>query len=346
MRFFKFMFVSILMLGICFCLASCAVSVKKDVSAKGSISLVSWNVQTFFDGEKDGCEYDEFKKAGNWNREKYSVRLERLCNSIAAMDADIFVLIELENESVLQDISNCFAGGSWKTKDFWKYSCFAKPEDSGIGIGILSRLELSDFTTHALDIRTQRSEEPSLRYLLEVTVDCGEKDFVLFANHWKSMSGGEAETEIWRDWQESVLACRIAELNNGGALPPVVICGDFNRDVSKFALTEGGVLLRGAGVVETWDTGTGAGAENVVKVYSPWLTENGAYSTDIGSYYFKEKWERIDNIFVSDNINLTYFEPVARSPWATEDKFPFEYKLYSGEGYSDHLPLMCRFTLK
>ena len=336
MRFFRFVGLGIMLAGLVMFSSACAAEGKGDLSAKDSLSLVSWNVQTFFDGEKDGCEYDEFKKAGNWNREKYSVRLERLCDAIVALNADVFVLIEIENESVLQDISNCFAGGSWKTKDFWKYSCFAKPEDSGIGIGILSRYELSDMTTHFIDVRTQGSEEPSLRYLIQVTVDCGEKDFVLFANHWKSMSGGEAETEIWRDWQESVLACRIAELNKGESLQPVVICGDFNRDVSKFALTDGGILLRGAGF----------GEENTVKVYSPWLTENGAYSTDIGSYYYKEKWERIDNIFVYGNIKLTYFEPAARTPWASDGKIPFAYKIYSGEGYSDHLPLMCRFTLQ
>lgn len=336
MRVFRFLIINVLILWLCSVLAGCALSVKKEVFGKDSVSIVSWNVQTFFDGEKDGCEYDEFKKTGIWNRDKYSVRLERLCDSIAALNADVFVLIEIENESVLQDISNCFAGGSWKNKDFWKYSCFAKPEDSGIGIGILSKLELDDFTTHYLDVRTQGSEEPSLRYLIQVTVDAGERDFVLFANHWKSMSGGETDTEIWRDWQESVLACRMAELNNGGSLPSVVICGDFNRDVGKFALTDGGILLRGAGF----------GEENTVKVYSPWLTENGAYSTDIGSYYYKEKWERIDNIFVCGNINLTYFEPAARTPWATDGKIPFAYKIYSGEGYSDHLPLMCRFTLQ
>ena len=336
MRFFRSVGAGIWLAVVVVFFSACAAEGKGDLSGRDSVSLVSWNVQTFFDGEKDGCEYADFKKAGNWNREKYTVRLERLCNAITALDADVFVLIELENESVLQDISNCFAGGSWKTKDFWKYSCFAKPEGSAIGIGILSRYELCDMTTHFIDVRTQGCEQPSLRYLIQVTVDCGERDFILFANHWKSMSGGEAETEIWRDWQESVLASRLVELSNGGFLPSAVICGDFNRDVRKFAFADGDILLKGAG----------PGEESSVRVYSPWLTENGAYSTETGSYYFDDKWERIDNIFVCGNVRVTFFEPVARSPWTTDDKIPFSYKLYNGEGYSDHLPLFCRFVIE
>lgn len=336
MRLFRQLFFTLMWFNVFFCFLGCTLDGKKDSFSKQEISLVSWNVQTFFDAETDGCEYSDFRKGGNWNREKYSVRLERLCEVIDALDADVFVLIEIENESVLQDISNHFAGGSWKTKDFWKYSCFAKPKNSSIGIGILSRYELSDFTAHYIDVRNMGCEEPSMRYLLQVTVNAGDKDFVLFANHWKSMSEGETETELWRDWQESVLASRLIELNDGVFSPSVVICGDFNRDIQKFVIKNGNVLLRSALF----------GDERNIDVSSPWISENGNFVTETGSYYFDDNWERIDSIFLYGKTKLTYFEPIARIPWATDGKIPFSYKLYSGEGYSDHLPLMCRFKIE
>ena len=58
------------------------------VHAKGKISIVSWNVQTFFDSNTSGEEYAEFKKRGNWSKALYIERLERLCESINVLDAD------------------------------------------------------------------------------------------------------------------------------------------------------------------------------------------------------------------------------------------------------------------
>lgn len=336
MRLFRQLFFLLTWMMFFFFCFSCSLDGKKNVTVKNEISLVSWNVQTFFDSETDGCEYSDFRKGGNWNREKYSARLDRICEVIDSLNADVFVLIEIENEGVLQDISNHFAGGSWKNKDFWKYSCFSKPKDSSIGIGILSRYEMSDLSVHYVDLRNMKTESPSMRYLLQVTVNVGEKDFVLFANHWKSMSEGETETELWRDWQESVLASRLIELSNGGFEPSVVICGDFNRDIQKFVVTNGDILLRCAGF----------GKEKTINVSCPWISENGNFITEIGSYYYNDEWERIDNIFFNEKIELTYFEPVARIPWATDGKKPFSYKIFSGEGYSDHLPLMCRFKIE
>ena len=300
------------------------------------LSLVTWNVQTFFDGEKDGTEYSEFLKGGNWNREKYSARLERLCNVISALNADVFVLEEIENEGILQDISNSLAGNSWMAKNLFCYSCFAKPAGTGIGIGILSRYELMDFTTHSLYIRSQKIENPSMRYLIQVTVDIDGRELVLFANHWKSMSGSKEETEVWRDWQESLLADRLAGVKSAGILPAVA-CGDFNRDIGTFVRqSTGEVLLRCSGFGKT----------ETVSAHSPWYSANGALSTEIGSYWFQEKWERIDHIFTFGDVEILSFAPAAFSPWASDGKIPIAYKISTGEGYSDHLPLLCKIRLK
>jgi len=309
------------------------------------LSIVSWNTQTFFDGEKNGNEYSDFQKSGNWNREKYCVRLGRLCEVIKALDADVFVLEEIENEGILQDISNNLIGEAWNGKNLFCYSCFAKPEGSSIGIGILSKYELSNLTTHSLDIRTQKNQEPSLRYLIQVTIAVNGKELILFANHWKSMSGSKEETEIWRNWQESSLAARFIELEDVGILPALA-CGDFNRDIEAFVKDfqnqdktsnfTGNILLRHAGF----------GEMESVSVHSPWYSANGALASEIGSYYFQEKWERIDHFFTFGDVEIISFGPAAYSPWASDGKIPFSYKLSTGEGYSDHLPLLCKIRLQ
>ena len=304
-------------------------------SVKNQISLATWNVQTFFDGEKDGTEYDEFKKASSWNREKYSVRVKRLCEAMKSIDADVFVFEEIENEGVLLDLTNQLV--DWSYKDLWKYSCFARLEGSGIGIGVLSRYELRDMTVHSVDLRGMKNEMPLMRPLVEVTVDVNGKDFILFANHWKSMTGSREETEIWRQWQEFLLGRRLMELKGAGRIS-AVICGDFNRDISAFIRDKdcaSNVLLRCC-----------ADEQESISVRSLWFNENGVLSSDVGSYYFQERWERIDNIFTFGDIEVLSFGPLARTPWATDEKIPFSYKLSNGEGYSDHLPLLCKFRIK
>ena len=51
-----------------------------------------------------------------------------------------------------------------------------------------------------------------MRPIMEVNLDVGGRNVILFVNHWKSKSGGEEESEIWRDWQETLLAGRLAEM--------------------------------------------------------------------------------------------------------------------------------------
>lgn len=290
------------------------------------LTVISWNVQTFFDGEKEGTEYAEFLKSEDWNREKYEVRLSRLCGAISMLDADLFVLEEIENSDILYDISNQLAGDSWKKKQCWNYSCFARPSESAIGIGVLSKYPLNALCVHSMDIQIQKTAQPVSRYMLEFTVSVGGKELIVLANHWKSKSGGEKNTEIWRDWQESMLANRVYENRS----LPVLCCGDFNRDAEAFVKGErkSSIVLRGISFDENIE----------LELYSPWeLVDSTA-----GSYFFDGEWERIDNFFCNENVRIIGFECAGGGEWIKADGTPFSYSLYNGQGYSDHLPIKAR----
>ena len=339
------------------CLPDCAVQDTSNETGSSnnalvpgkSFSIVNWNVQTFFDGKKDGCEYSDFQKSGNWNNEKYKERLQRLGQAISQLDADIYVFEELENEEVIYDISNeLTAGGhNWNQRKFWNYSAFAKQEGTAIGTGILSRYPLSNVKTHSMDIRLHQSEQPSVRYILEATVSIEKVPVIIFANHWKSKSGGEEKSEIWRDWQETILGKRLLQLKkeNAGEFPPIVICGDFNRDAAEFVCNlknqpryiedEHNTILRFAAF----------GYTDFLSIDSLWFTESGSFVCEKGSYYYDDSWEHIDNIFTAGKITSSSFEPCAIPPWASAQGIPIGYKIYSGEGWSDHLPVMARLVL-
>ncbi len=314
-------------------------SASQDAQSKSTtqFTLVNWNLQTFFDGTKDGFEYSDFQKSGNWNTQTYTVRLQRLCQFISQVNADIYVFEEIENEAVIHDISNQLSasGHNWNQKKFWNYSAFAKQEETAIGIGIISRYPLSEVKAHAMDIRLHNQSQPQTRYMLETALSIGGRKVLLLANHWKSKSGGEEKSEIWRDWQENLLAKRLAQLTKAAEPDiPIIICGDFNRDAADFICnfeenTGQNTLLRYADFQST----------DFVPVRSLWFTSEGTFATKTGSYWYDDTWEHIDNIMLTGSISASEFRPMTDSPWANAQGIPFGYKIYSGEGWSDHLPL-------
>ena len=273
----------------------------------------------------------EWRELIKKTKEKYSKRLDSLCEVMTTLNPDIMVLEEIESEAVVQDICNKLASTSLDKKKSWQYTCFAKEPGTAIGSAVFSRLELKDLIVHSLDVRVHEEKQPSERPLMEVSVNCQNKLFKLFVCHWKSKSGGEVETEIWRDWQESLLSQRLQKCECAGI--PAIVCGDFNRNAEDFIVLskkekDYNIVLRGA-------------EKKSVAVYCPWISSEGNVKKEKGSYFYKNEWERIDNIFSFGDIMLTKFQAVTIPPLADDEGKPVPYKMYNESGFSDHLPLKC-----
>ena len=313
-------------------MSSCMASADHDSSTYSEkaqeIKIACWNVQTFFDSVTEGSEYSDFIKIKSWNDEAYRVRIERLASAIKEFDADLVVLEEVENEGVMHDIAN-FLAGEWSARKAYSYACFAKEKGGSIGVGVLSRLELSSPSLHALDIRSD-SEMPPMRPLLQVNVRKAGHELTLFVNHWKSMSGGKEETDIWRQHQENLLARRMSEKNSGNSA--LIACGDFNRDLSDFCEgKEKGSLYLNAAL-----------DQEGLEVKSLWYSQSGAL-VEPGSYYYEGEWSRIDHFFVAGAVDVVDFNVETQGPWCSGDShIPERYMIHSGKGYSDHLPITCR----
>lgn len=324
-------FLVVLLIG-AFCFCACGINDPAMHHSSKKISVVSWNVQTFFDAQNDGCEYSDFLKSDNWDSRMYFQRLERLSQVLIDLDADVYVLQEIENANVLYDVCNQLTQKSWAPNDGWAHTCFYKNEGSSIGCAVISKYPLADFTTHMIDIRNTKTEQPDMRALMQVTVNVDDVKLNLFVNHWKSKSGNSKNSEIWRNFQESLLSGKVSELLNFSDSIGV-ICGDFNKDIREFDFVgcpnqNENIRLRGIYL-----------NNDDCLVYSPWLDENGDYTSETGSYFYKGEWERIDNIFTFGKIKISGFEACTDSKWTTENGTPYSYKVYTGEGYSDHLPI-------
>lgn len=322
-----------------------------------TLRIISWNLQTFFDAQTDGTEYAEFRGTKtSWNREKYEARLDRLAAFIKEHRADIYVFQEVENEAVLQDIANRCAGSVFSAQKAL-YGCFSAEKGAALGTGILSCLPIEDVKIHRTDIRAVRDLnikntsalrcvlQPPLRPLLEIHIQSGAQNFTLFACHWKSKSGGEKASNIWRSFQEALLAGRIRELTEKNPKESVIVCGDFNRDLKEFDFN-----------TKSRTVGFGADGRKI-ELYSAWLEVSDQKQRDnlpqkhrgtdftSGSYYFRDKWERIDHFFYTASVNAVLFYAVNSGAHADNKGIPLRYNPHTGTGYSDHLPLFFEFSL-
>ena len=301
---------------------------------KRSLKIVNWNAQTFFDGNKDGIEYPNFVKSKKWNQDAYKERLQKLCKAIDLLDGDLVILEEIENLGIVHDISNALAKNSWKPKRLYRYACFAKKPGASIGCAVLSRLPLKDLKVHSLDIQAEGSLAPSMRPLVEVDL-MAPKRLKVFVNHWKSKAGG-SDSDLWRRWQESLLAQKILEAQAEDSQAAILCAGDFNQDISEFSLCQEG--QGGASVSKVELRSPFCGKKALVS--SPWLD----FESPIGSYNFRDKWERIDHFFCCGDLALEDFGPQT-GEWSYDDGRPKPFKIYSLNGWSDHLPITCRLEL-
>ncbi|GHU22255.1 endonuclease [Spirochaetia bacterium] len=315
------------------------------------LTFASWNVQTFFDGVEAGNEYDEFRESRGWTPEKYQARLVAFGNAVEKMPApDIFVLIEVENTGVLQDL----IAGPLKNQQY-RYSFFGVNAGFSQGIGILSRFPFTETKIHSLTGASGTTPRP----MVEVRIERNEAPVVLFACHWKSKLGDAATTELLRRDSARILVRRLRELYAEDPNIPVVIMGDLNENYDEFYRS--GILTAilpddeaAAELAQDHDNfliisdqkppvSSNFPPEFPV-LYSPWGNELTG-----GSYVYRDQWETIDHILLSagcfDTIQWDFdsCEVLNQEPFASNAGIPVAYNPRTGNGLSDHLPLFLRF---
>lgn len=348
-----------------------------DKSGGKPVSIISWNLQNFFDGVENGSEYAQFRGSKSaWTEEKYVQRLDRLCDFITNTNADIYVFQEFENEDILQDVANRLAGGIFSAR-FWSYGSFASQKGSALGLAVLSRLPLTNSCVHQLDLRAVQNEKnekgvsrltpAQLRPILETTVETQNAPVTLFVCHWKSKRGTKAQSRYWQSAQERLLANRIVDVYQKNQNAAVIACGDFNRaledftaplisDIASTCAASGGtasfITLRGRqniDLVSAWlffDAQRASASPQIDEsLYENALHDfDGEFSEASGSYYFKGQWEKIDHFFYNTKVNALEFQPLM-SGSHIQNGVPYRYDIQSGEGYSDHVPLLFVFSL-
>jgi len=332
---------------------------QKEQTQDRTITLMTWNVNNLFDGNDNGFEYNEFLESAGWSTEKYLGRINTISAAIDTVEPqpDIIILQEIESLKIMEDLASSMTGS-------YSSSHFANNPGAALGVGILSRLPVSEVRVHSITVDSKTTPRPAL----EARINLNEDAFVIFACHWKSKLGGDDVTENVRRASVRVILRRIRELWENEPSIGVIVAGDLNENHDEF-------YRRGANVIcallpddpycaELTGCLVGSKKASVLQkdffvisknmppapvnfqedslvLFSPWLGH-----LEDGSYYYKNNWETIDHFLASAHFfggtGWNYERAaVVNSPHFTNSNgVPVSYNARTGSGISDHLPLL------
>ena len=339
-----------------------------------SIAIMTWNMQAMFDGQDHGNEYEEYKEAANWSAEKYSRRLSAIASAVNGMNTvpDIIAIQELESARVIGDLAEELSGQGYA----WAH--FAGCADMSLGIGVLSRLPVTETHVHSITIDGNTAPRPVLEVRVRRkkknadTISGENESLVLFICHWKSKLGGADITENTRRASARIILRRIRELAEQEPELPVIVMGDFNENHDEFFRRNGEAIcallpdnplaaqLTGFQKTNNDDLVSHADTQkdfiilcgnkppqarhfpaSLITLYSPWLDD-----MQNGSYYYKNEWETIDHFLLSsglfdeDGWEFDECLVIDSPPFAAANGRPAAYNPRTGSGLSDHLPLL------
>jgi hypothetical protein len=309
--------------------------------AHSALSVLTWNVESLFDGRDDGTEYAEYREAQGWGEEKFRSRLTAIAQAFGLMEngpPDVAVFIELENKGVLDLLA-----AKYLSEAGYQRGYFAKSGGQALGTGVLSRFPVTKTLSHSYS----RNGKSIPRPVSEVWIEAGGAEIVILVCHWKSKLGKPEESQALRD-DVAVLVRRIsgeirAERKAAGKPAiPILLAGDFNQTAAEFF--GGGFPF--PVTRDRADFRQNLPDRDTPLFWTPWDTE-----LDGGSYYYRGEWESVDHFFLSsaffDGNGWDYggVEVLNGAPWTGKNGLPQSFNPRTGNGLSDHLPLLLTLAL-
>ena len=308
--------------------------------------LMWWNAENLFDVHNDpATDDDDFTPEGSRHRtgKKLTLKKLRIQQVLDAVHAspdyrrypDIIAFAETENREVFGWVLQKKGMPAYRTV------YHETPDPRGIDIG----LAYNPGSVKLLSTKAYRvpivNDKPT-RHLVAAGFSAGGNVFHVVLNHWPSRA-------FDREWSEQkrVIAAGIARhivdsLRTADRNADVIIMGDFNDQPADRSVRH--VL------------GSSEDAEKVMErctnlLYNCWSGYSG-----IGSYSYRNRWEKIDQILLSCGLFQEKGIAVSRQPfrcfhipdmlsrsgnrpYATYEKGSFR------GGYSDHLPLLLKVSV-
>lgn len=303
----------------------------------------SYNVENLFDTKDDPSTEDEWflpTSSTQWDDKKYETKLNHLAKVIDAMNAssggpDIIGLCEVENKSVVEDLSNQQA-----LKDnHYEIVHYESPDTRGIDVAAMyDGTKFKLISSRSINVPMPEDNNIKTRDILYCQFEALESGNILhfYVNHWSSRRGGEEETFFKR---KNCATALLKDLNEHVASwneQTIIMVGDFNDYPTDKSIYD--VL----GAKET--------AENTKLFNLTYdLEKNGK-----GTYNHKGDWGCLDNIIITSAAAKHITEPVEilKEDWmlyTNKKGEQYPNRTYGGSnyygGYSDHLPVYFSIEL-
>ena len=304
------------------------------------LTFVEYNCENLFDCQHDSQKEDmQFTPEGmyRWTPGRYWKKLNHISQAIlscagdsaSATIPDIIALTEVENDSVMRDLTK----RSLMRNARYEYVMTSSPDVRGIDVALVySPYSFRLLSSHSIRVSMPESVRPTRDILYASGLLVSGDTLHIYIVHSPSRSGGEHLTQPYRMLVAERLCTSIDSLRALSPEARIIVAGDFNDYSDNRSLTR----IADNGMVEVSHDAVG---------------RNGAK----GTYRFQGEWGSLDHIFVSGNMaeNLTGCY-INDAPFLLEEeskyggvrpKRSFRGPVYIN-GYSDHLPLVATFRLE
>lgn len=292
-----------------------------------TLTIASYNIENYFDVTDDTLKNDDDFTSDGYYRwttgraKMKALQLRKVLLSIRSISAPQIVgLCEVEGAKatdLLLRLSGMYKLG-------YDYVCFPTPDERGVATALLyNKYEIDTISTRAiyvsnseLGLATRNITYAKLLWLQEDTLH-------VLVNHWPSNYSGAGAAAKKRDFVAHRARATVDSIFASDAEAKVVLLGDFNVPANDEVLSK--TLCK----------------EDLINL-SPLSKEQ--------SYKYQGKWQTIDHIIVSKNMEIDNFH-VGNFPFLLEadsrgGKKPFRTYIgmrYNG-GVSDHLPVFAEYV--
>jgi predicted extracellular nuclease len=323
-------------------------------SQTDTIYLAFWNLENLFDTIDDPeIDDEEFlpETELEWTEDRLDKKMFNLARVIREMNdgngPDILGVCEVENQAVLDSMINKFLPDLK-----YKTAYLESPDNRGIDNGLIFKTEKFRLLNVQADT-VHLSDDWPTRLIFGANLLSNEnKKITVFVNHWPSRSGGQLESEANRVAAAQTLRNSVDRIFQTDSIANIFIIGDFNDDPVDVSVLE--TLV--AHPVKCDSLNLDYEIESGNELYN---LSYEAYEKGEGSYKYRDTWNMLDQIIVSESIvigndfnyicnSFQVFKTeliVTRSGQYEGTPFPtYGGRRYLG-GYSDHFPVTAKFKI-
>lgn len=309
------------------------------LSVAQSLTFVELNCENLFDCRHDSAKADsEWLPDGqrHWSRTRYWRKLNNIGQEIISCYSDsatrqlpdLVALVEVENDSVLHDLTR----RSLLRSAGYDYLMTCSPDVRGIDVALLYQpFSFRPICYDELTVVPLSGMRPTRDILyVEGEVVTGDTLHV-FVVHAPSRFGGERPTRPHRRQVAERLVMAVDSIRASALDANIIIAGDFNDYADSPVLQ---YLCQ----------------HNLTNATRNARGHHGARAT----YRYQGRWESIDHLLVSPSMHRRIVSAAVNdSPFLLEEDRKYggvkPLRTYNGyryqRGFSDHLPLVVRFRL-